>query len=280
MSGREAGASGASGIPGPPGPGGRRQPHDRGEPSDAERGGWPGPDDVAWGADGLVPAVVQDPADGAVLMLAWMDREALEATRETGLVHFHSRSRGRLWRKGETSGNVLRLRGLVLDCDRDAILVAADPAGPTCHTGARSCFDAAGAGAREPQARLGEAVLGAARTPPGEGFAWLEELWSTIQRRREEADPGHSYTARLLEGGVDACARKVTEEATEVLLAARDDAEAERNGSAVDDPDRAPLRDALAGEVADLLYHVLVLIAERDLGAADVIDVLRARHRA
>ena len=96
--------------------------------------------EVRWGADGLVPAIVQDAADGTVLMLAWMDVEALEATRSTGLAHFHSRSRGRLWQKGETSGNVLLVGDIALDCDADAILVRADPTGPTCHTGARSCF--------------------------------------------------------------------------------------------------------------------------------------------
>ena len=99
------------------------------------------PDAVRFGADGLIAAVVQDAADGRVLMVAWQDREALQATLATGDVHFHSRSRGTLWRKGETSGNVLRLRRAELDCDADAILLAVDPAGPACHTGARSCFD-------------------------------------------------------------------------------------------------------------------------------------------
>ena len=117
---------------------------------------------IAWGPDGLVPAVVQDERDGRVLMLAWMDREALDATLSTGEVHFHSRSRGRLWKKGETSGNVLRLRAISADCDGDSLLIAADPVGPTCHRGTRSCFDDA---------------VGA---PRGEGFGWLEELWATI----------------------------------------------------------------------------------------------------
>jgi len=97
--------------------------------------------DVQFGSDGLAPAIVQDATDGRVLMLAWMDAEALAATLETGDVHFHSRSRDRLWRKGETSGNVLRLRSLATDCDADAILVTADAVGPTCHRGTRSCFD-------------------------------------------------------------------------------------------------------------------------------------------
>ncbi len=221
-------------------------------------------DAVRFGPDGLVPVVVQDVADGRVLMLAHADAEALAATLATGEVHFHSRSRGRLWRKGETSGNVLRLVDLSVDCDGDALLVRVEPAGPTCHRGTRSCFD-------PPRA----AVVTAGQTGgPAEGFAWLERLWATIDERARERPTG-SYTTRLLEAGVDAPARKVAEEATEVVLAARDDAEAERRGS-----DRAPTRGALAGEAADLLYHVLVLLAERGMSPAAMIEALRARHRA
>ena len=206
--------------------------------------GSPAPE-VRWGPDGLVPAVVQDAADGRVLMLAWMDEAALDATLATGEVHFHSRTRQALWRKGETSGNVLRLRSLAVDCDADAILVAAEPAGPTCHRGSRSCFDPDGAPAE-------------ART---QGFGWLEELWATIASRASERPEG-SYTASLLAGGVDAAGRKVTEEATEVLLAAKND-----------DP------GALAAETADLLYHTLVLLAERGVEPRAAVDALRARHR-
>ncbi len=184
-------------------------------------------------------------------MLAWMDAEALAATLQTGEVHFHSRSRDRLWRKGEESGNVLRLVGLDADCDQDALLVTADPVGPTCHRGTRSCFDADGAPA----------------TRASQGFAWLETLWSTIAARAAER-PAGSYTTSLLDGGVDAVGRKVTEEATEVLLAAKDDAVASS----------AATREALAGEAADLLYHALVLLAERGLPPAAVIDTLRGRH--
>jgi len=206
---------------------------------------------VRFGPDGLVPAVVQDVHDGRVLMLAWMDAEAMAATLQTGEIHFHSRSRDRLWRKGEESGNVLRLVGLDADCDQDALLVTADPVGPTCHRGTRSCFDADGAPA----------------TRATQGFAWLEALWTTIASRAAERPPG-SYTTALLAGGVDAVARKVTEEATEVLLAAKDDAVATTPGT----------REALAGEAADLLYHALVLLAERGLPPAAVIDTLRGRH--
>jgi phosphoribosyl-ATP pyrophosphohydrolase/phosphoribosyl-AMP cyclohydrolase len=203
-----------------------------------------------------VPAIVQDAADGQVLMLAWMDTEALQATLETGDVHFHSRSRNRLWRKGETSGNVLHLRELKLDCDGDALLLQVDPHGPTCHRGTRSCFD--DPVDADPASR--------------QGFVWLETLWRTIVSRAADR-PAGSYTASLLEGGVDAVSRKVTEEATEVLLAAKNDATAAERGS-----DRNGTREALAGEAADLLYHALVLLAERDLEPSAVIGVLRARH--
>ena len=224
------------------------------------------PSTVAFGPDGLAPAVVQDRADGRVLMVAYMDAEALAATLSSGDVHFHSRSRDRLWRKGETSGNVLRLVDLALDCDGDALLVTVDPTGPTCHRGTRSCFDPEGA----PTAA---ALPGAARaTDPNQGFAWLEALWATIQQRAIERPIG-SYTAALLAGGVDAAGRKVTEEATEVLLAAKDDETAAAAGR-----DRAATRDALAGEAADLLYHTLVLLAARDVPPSAVIEVLRQRH--
>ena len=213
--------------------------------------------EVAFGPDGLVPAVVQDATDGRVLMVAYMDAEALAATLASGDVHFHSRSRGRLWRKGETSGNGLRLVGLATDCDADALLLTVNPVGPTCHRGTRSCFDPAGA----PAERV---TL---------GFAWLETLWATIGSRAAQRPEG-SYTARLLDGGTDAVARKVTEEATEVLIAAKDDAAAEAAGS-----DRAGTRAALAEETADLLYHALVLLAERDLPPDASLEVLRGRHR-
>ena len=219
------------------------------------------PGTVAWPEPpGLVPAVVQDRADGRVLMLAWVDREALEATLATGEVHFHSRSRHQLWHKGETSGNVLHLVSIALDCDADALLLTVDPAGPTCHRGTRSCFD------------LGEAPVPA--TAGSQGFAWLETLWTTIAERAATR-PAGSYTAKLLDGGVDAAGRKVTEEATEVLMAAKDDAAAELHGDA---QGRDAARAALGGEAADLLFHTLVLLAERGVEPAAVLDVLRERH--
>jgi phosphoribosyl-ATP pyrophosphohydrolase/phosphoribosyl-AMP cyclohydrolase len=207
--------------------------------------------EIRFGPDGLIPAIIQDVSDGRVLMLAWMDAEAVATTIETGEIHFHSRSRDRLWRKGETSGNVLRLVDLAVDCDGDTVLVTAEPAGPTCHRGTRSCFDPAGASS----------------VATTQGFAWLETLWSTIVSRAADR-PAGSYTASMLEGGVDAAGRKVTEEATELLLAAKDDATASSPAT----------RGALAREAADLLYHVLVLLAGRDLPPSRVIDTLRARH--
>jgi phosphoribosyl-ATP pyrophosphohydrolase/phosphoribosyl-AMP cyclohydrolase len=214
------------------------------------------PATIAWDAAGLVAGVVQDVADGRVLMVGWLDAEALAATLGTGDVHFHSRSRGRLWRKGESSGNVLRLRSLALDCDGDALLLGVEPTGPTCHRETRSCFDPDGAPA-------------SAET---QGFAWLESLWATIaDRARTRADG--SYTVKLLAGGVDLVGRKVAEEATEVLLAAKNDETVEAVGA-----DRTATRDLLAGEAGDLLYHALVLLAERGLAPAAVIDVLRSRH--
>jgi phosphoribosyl-AMP cyclohydrolase / phosphoribosyl-ATP pyrophosphohydrolase len=212
--------------------------------------------EVAWGDAGLVAGVVQDAADGRVLMVAWLDAEALAATLATGEVHFHSRSRGRLWRKGETSGHVLRLRGLAVDCDGDALLLTVNPVGPTCHRETRSCFDADGA----------------PRDASTEGFAWLETLWTTIAARERTRPPG-SYTTRLLDGGVDLVGRKVAEEATEVLLAAKNDERAETAGE-----DRDGTGAALAGEAADLLYHALVLLAERGAPPSAVISVLRERH--
>jgi phosphoribosyl-ATP pyrophosphohydrolase/phosphoribosyl-AMP cyclohydrolase len=210
----------------------------------------------AFGPDGLVPVVVQDADDGRVLMVAYTDAEALTATLASGELHFHSRSRGRLWRKGETSGNVLHLVRLDLDCDGDALLATVHPAGPTCHRGTRSCFD----------------VQGAAPHPEPQGFAWLETLWATIDERHRTR-PAGSYTTSLLDGGVDVAGRKVTEEATEVLMAAKDDAAAEASGV-----DRTQTSAALASEAADLLYHALVLLAERGIAPTAVLDTLRARH--
>jgi phosphoribosyl-ATP pyrophosphohydrolase/phosphoribosyl-AMP cyclohydrolase len=226
------------------------------------------PRQPVFGDDGLVAAVVQDAVTARVLMLGWMSPESLALTRSTGRVHFWSRSRRTLWMKGEESGNVLEVVDLSVDCDGDAVLIRALPAGPTCHTGEVSCFD-------DP----------AAPSPPAQGLAWLEELWAVIAARTVDPPPG-SYTASLLAGGVDAVARKVTEEATEVLLAAKDH---EANERAVENRAAAGERAAeepaagdvtrvrVAEESADLLYHLLVLLAERGIEPAEVVAALRVR---
>lgn len=238
----------------------------------------PALDEIRWDDAGLVPVVVQDAADGRVLMVGYADREALEATRTTGELHLHSRSRGRLWRKGETSGNILRVRRLVADCDSDALLATVERTGPVCHRGTVSCFDdpgtaRAGADAAAPGG-AGAAAPGDGLDagPADQGFDFLEELWRTIEERAA-VRPAGSYVASLLAAGTDAVGRKVVEEATEVLIAAKDDAVAAREGL-----DRAGTEGALAGEAADLLFHVLVALAERGVEPTAVMAVLRERR--
>ena len=196
---------------------------------------------------GLVPGIVQDVRTGRVLMLAYLNREAIEATAQTGEAHFWSRSRRELWHKGAGSGNTMRVRSIRADCDDDALLIEVEPAGPACHRGTETCFTGAG-------------------EQGAQGFAALEDLWATIAARASHRPEG-SYTARLLDGGVDATARKVAEEATEVVLAAKDHAAA-----AADD-----LR--VAEEAADLVYHLLVLLAERGIAPAEALRVLETRGR-
>ncbi len=188
--------------------------------------------------DGLLPAIVQDAHNASVLMLGYMSEEALRQTLETELVTFYSRSRAQLWQKGETSGNALKLVSIAADCDRDALLVLAEPVGPTCHLGTRTCFGESGFG----------------------GAAWLGEL-DKIIAARVGADPDQSYTAKLLAGPIDRAAQKVGEEGVEVALAAMKDGEEE-----------------LSEEVADLLYHVLVLARAKNLPLSQIISVLQARH--
>ena len=201
------------------------------------------PDDVTWDAQGLAPAIVQDAESGEVLMLAWMNRESLQKTLETGLATFFSRSRARLWVKGETSGNTQRVRAIRLDCDRDALLLRVDPKGPACHTGARSCFLAS------------EPLLDA---PPsfGETLAALERV---LRSRRADPPPG-SYTAKLF---ADEALRhkKVGEEAAELVVASL-------RGK----------REEIAHEAADLLYHALVLLQAHGMGLAEIAEVLRSRE--
>ena len=193
-------------------------------------------------SDGLVPAVVQDAHTGTVLMVAFMNAEAWDRTLDTGFAHFWSRSRDELWKKGETSGNTLRVESRALDCDGDTVVLRVTAAGPACHTGTTTCFDDLPITPAEVVGRL-EGVI----------------------RERAADRPDGSYTTTLLEGGPDAIGRKLVEEATEVLLAARDHA-----AGSVDDR-------RVAEEAADLLYHLLVALAERGLSLTDVSDVLAER---
>lgn len=192
----------------------------------------------------LIPTVVQDVDTRRVLMLAWMSTEARRLTEETGFVHFWSRSRQQIWKKGETSGNTLALVDIRSDCDDDTLLVLARPAGPTCHTGSDTCWD-----------QVNDA-----------GFARLETLWDVISQRFVDRPTG-SYTTTLFDGGPDRAARKLVEESTEVLMAAKDHAV-----GVVDD-------HRLAEEMADLMYHLMVLMRERDISPATVFDVLSDRAR-
>jgi phosphoribosyl-ATP pyrophosphohydrolase/phosphoribosyl-AMP cyclohydrolase len=196
------------------------------------------PDGLAFDPSGLVPVVVQDRASGDVLMVAWANAEALARTAETGLAHFWSRSRKALWRKGETSGHELRVVLARVDCDRDTLLLVVEPAGPACHTGARTCF--------------GEG------SPTAAGM--LEEL-ARVVAERAQAPADESYTARLLAKGPDQVLKKIGEEATEVVLAARVQSD-----------------ERLAEETADLLYHLLVALHQRGLPLARVMDELRKRR--
>lgn len=199
---------------------------------------------LAWHkGDGLLPAVVQHARTGRVLMLAYMNEPALQQTLATGRAVFFSRSRQQLWTKGETSGNYLNIVDVSTDCDSDAVLLLADPLGPTCHNGTESCF-------------------AAAASTDVDRFAFLPVLEATIANRMAEK-PEDSYTARLIAQGPGRIAQKIGEEGVETALAAvtRDDA-------------------GLLGECADLLYHVMVLLKSRDLELGDVINELRLRHVA
>lgn len=188
--------------------------------------------------DGLLPAIVQHAGDGRVLMLGYMDQAALDKTLDGGLVTFYSRSRQRLWTKGETSGNGLVLERLTTDCDHDTILVQARPQGPTCHLGTATCFG----------------------DDPGPAIGFVDRLEQTIISRAEGGNES-SYTARLLNEGIERCAQKVGEEGVEVALAAV-------SGD----------REKLNGEAADLLYHLLVCLKAAGSDLNQVIAELQARH--
>jgi phosphoribosyl-AMP cyclohydrolase / phosphoribosyl-ATP pyrophosphohydrolase len=190
---------------------------------------------------GLAPAVVQDAVSGQVLMLAYMNADAVKQTQETGLVTFYSRSRQELWVKGETSGNFLKFVSLSVDCDADALLVKANPVGPVCHTGSYTCWD---------EEKLKVPELG-----------FLKQLESVIHQRRTQS-PETSYVARLFSKGINKIAQKVGEEAVEVVIESKDHND-----------------DLFLNEAADLVFHLMVLLEAKDKGLDDVVTVLKGRVR-
>lgn len=191
-------------------------------------------------SDGLVPAIVQDATTRKVLMLGYMNQEAVQKTLDTGLVTFFSRSKSRLWTKGEASGNVLNLVEIRLDCDQDTLLVTAKPAGPTCHTGEDTCWG---------EENTSDKLL------------FLRHLESIIHQRKT-ASGATSYTASLFEKGINKIAQKVGEEAVELVIEAKDHND-----------------DLFRGEAADLLFHLLVLLEAKNIPLNDVLAVLEARHK-
>lgn len=200
--------------------------------------------EIRWDERGLVPVIVQDARTGQVLMLAYMNDEALARTLETGEAWFWSRSRGELWHKGATSGNTQRVVEVRYDCDADALLLRVEPRGPACHTGHTSCFYR-----RLPGSPEGEAQDGPV----------LDRLWAVIEERKAHPKEG-SYTCRLLADGEAKILRKVGEEAVESIIAAQWEGDAR-----------------LVSELADLIYHILVLLAARGLSWADVEAELARR---
>lgn len=198
---------------------------------------------------GLLPAVIQDWLDGTVLMLGYMNQAAIAKTLDTKSVHFWSRSRNTLWEKGETSGNKLQVKELFIDCDHDTILVKAQPAGPTCHTGERACFFT----------RLDEqGGINPQKTQDASGGI-LEGVLKTILDRRANPQPG-SYTTKLFEGGHDKILKKVAEEAGEVLLASK-----------------GGKRDEIVYEIADLFFHTLMVLGYHDVPLHDIYRELGNR---
>lgn len=188
---------------------------------------------------GLVPAIIQDHVTGKVLMLGYMNEAALAKTQETGHVTFFSRTKDRLWTKGETSGNFLVMKSLAIDCDKDTLLIKAEPIGPTCHTGADTCFDEVNA----------------------DPIGFLKHLTATIEDRKNNPSD-QSYTASLFKKGINKVAQKVGEEAVEVVIEAKDNNE-----------------ELFLNESADLLFHMMVLLAHKGYSLADVVKVLEGRHK-
>lgn len=201
-------------------------------------------DRIRYNEQGLVPAIVQDYLDGTVLMMAWMNRQSLQKTLETGQTWFWSRSRQELWHKGATSGHLQNVRSLRYDCDRDTLLVVVEQVGDiACHTGERSCF-------HQVDSRI--------EAPPADT---LSDLFATICDRRDNPSES-SYTCKLLAGGDNKILKKVGEEAAEVVMACKDDD-----------------KEAIASEIADLFYHTLVALAHHGVSVRDVYRKLDERRR-
>jgi len=209
-------------------------------------------DEIKWNEQGLIPAVVQDAASKDVLMTAWMNRESLARTLETGETHFWSRSRQELWHKGATSGNVQRVQSIAYDCDGDTLLVQVHPAGPACHTGSYTCFFNDLAAGDKPEADASAAG--------SDRFAMLGKLETVIAQRDLERPEG-SYTTYLFEKGIDKILKKVGEETAEVIIAAKNKD-----------------NDELRYEVSDLIFHLMVLLREAKLPLDDVMRELDRRH--
>lgn len=190
--------------------------------------------------DGLVPAIIQDASTKVVLMLGYMNEEALERTQETKKVTFYSRSKKRLWTKGEESGNFLNMIDVKIDCDKDTLLILAKPEGPTCHTGSDTCWN--------------EENL--------PNFGFVSQLESVIKQRRTSADGSNSYVASLFEKGINKIAQKVGEEAVEVVIEAKDTND-----------------ELFLNESADLLFHYLMLLQAKGFTLKDVETVLKHRHK-
>ncbi len=189
--------------------------------------------------NGLIPAIIQEPGSGKVLMTGFMNEEALTRTRETGKVTFFSRTRNTLWTKGETSNNYLLVKKIMVDCDDDTVLIYAEPTGPVCHTGAETCFF----------------------DDPGPGLSFVAHLQKVIHDRKGQS-PESSYTARLFEKGIARIAQKVGEEAVECVIEAM-------KGD----------KEKFKEEAADLLYHLMVLLSQQDMDIADIAKVLEGRHK-
>ena len=190
-------------------------------------------------SNGLLPAIIQDAKTGRVLMLGYMNEEALNISKSTNKVTFFSRSKNRLWVKGETSGNFLNIVSIHADCDNDTVLIKANPVGPACHTGATTCF----------------------HDETESGALFLAKLERTIKARKETPSEG-SYTSDLFAKGINKIAQKVGEEAVEIVIEAKDDN-----------------KDLFLGEAADLLYHYLILLRAKNFELNDVIQVLEKRHK-